>query len=113
MTNFVLAPEPEYVEGLGRLLGTYKNVDGEHGPVLICENGVAWWTQQHLNKIAYMQITNVDLPDRKESTDLILETAAATFRLPITGRRGQFVDSLAMWRFFDRVVTDVHANGSR
>jgi hypothetical protein len=102
-------PITKLVDGrLGESIGTYSNPDSESAVIGIFGNGLAWRQDDHLVEVSFIEISNIELPNGKESDGLLLNMRdGRVFRLPVKGRRGRFFDSMEMLRFLDRVTQDV------
>jgi hypothetical protein len=95
---------------LGQLIGCYRNPAPQDEEVGIFSSGLAWFHNGHVVAIPFVEITEVTLPNGKESEGLLLTVQdGRQLQLPIRGQRGRFFDSLAVLRFLDRVMKDLQA----
>jgi hypothetical protein len=93
---------------LGALVGRYSCPENPAEGVDIFANGLVWLADDHRTVVLFSDVVEVELPDGKESDGLFLKTVdGRQVFLPVRGRRGRFVDSLAMLRFLDRVISDL------
>lgn len=98
---------------LGELIGHYRN-PGPAGEVIgIFSEGLAWFEDIHVMELRFDNVAELAPAHGKESEALLLKMKDGNqFQLPVKGRRGQFLDSMEMLRFLDRVIQDVRGQQS-
>lgn len=96
---------------LGQPIGCYRNPVPQNEEIGIFSDGLAWFHKENVVMIPFARITEVTLPNGKESEGLLLTVLdGQQHQLPIRGQRGRFYDSLAVLRFLDRVMKDLQAH---
>jgi hypothetical protein len=93
---------------LGKAVGCYRNPGPDGEVVGIFADGMAWHESGHLIEVRFADLTDVKLPNEKQSLGLSLHLRdGRQLELPVKGHVGQFYDSLEMLRFVRRVMGDV------
>ncbi len=91
---------------LGPFLGTYKNEDGSN--ILFYDRGISWTSLGASYFAAYDEIKDVLLVDEKKSKALQIETKGGNSHLlPVDGHNGRFFDSLEVYRYLKRTLSDI------
>lgn len=94
---------------LGAPIGAYRNPGPDGELIGIFEDGIAWREGSHVTAIRFAELVNVEFPNGKQSRGLLLIMRDGEQRqIPITGGRGQFLDSMEMARFVRRVIEDMY-----
>lgn len=82
--------------------------DNSKDHVLFFEEGMVFPFDGKAHQVRYEDIDSIRLPDEKKSYEVLVTTKSGqTYEVPIRGKNGNFSDSLEVYRFLSRVLSDL------